>query len=434
MIILFLLLLSAEPLVGEKRLKRVIALVEVPCGFSLRWINVLFCPAFVLMPLGPSISGLEVGKIIAVLILGYVAVFALTAYLTRGLQFLLGNSKRGVTERAEEMGVEDDEIPLTDMSNGVSASATQSESFLPLMPVPAAPAVQAPLRAQDPSKVTGTGGPPTEQPELTTSLAAPSLLRRDTAPITRAQRWAAEININMDLLLYSVIFFCVGMPVYYAAHYAMPIQLTVTILAYFAALSLPPLWRRFLHPAMVASIITIVALWILAQTYGDTIQDELKAYKTGTRYTHLFLGEENVPKPGAGDILSSVLDVSIVSLALPMFQYRQELKRTASLDLTIVLTTTDTEQFFTIIVPNVSIAVASFFLYPLVCHSIGISPSRSLSFPSRSLTLALAQPATQNLGGDLSLVAVLALLSGIMGVLLGPQMLKLLRIPEGTMQ
>jgi len=82
-------------------------------------------------------------------------------------------------------------------------------------------------------------------------------------------------------------------------------------------------------------------------------------------------------------------------------------------------------------IPNISIAIASFFLYPLLCHSIGISPARSLSFPSRSLTLALAQPATQNLGGDLSLVAVLALLSGIMGVLVGPQMLKMLRIPEG---
>lgn len=62
---------------------------------------------------------------------------------------------------------------------------------------------------------------------------------------------------------------------------------------------------------------------------------------------------------------------------------------------------------------------------------IGISPGRSLSFPSRSLTLALATPATQNLGGDLSLVAVLCILSGIMGVLIGPQLLDLLRIPQG---
>jgi putative effector of murein hydrolase len=60
-----------------------------------------------------------------------------------------------------------------------------------------------------------------------------------------------------------------------------------------------------------------------------------------------------------------------------------------------------------------------------------MSPSRSLSFPSRSLTLALATPATQNLGGDLGLVAVLCILSGILGVLIGPQLLDLLGIPQG---
>jgi putative effector of murein hydrolase len=48
------------------------------------------------------------------------------------------------------------------------------------------------------------------------------------------------------------------------------------------------------------------------------------------------------------------------------------------------------------------------------------------------LTLALATPSTQNLGGDLSLVAVLCILSGIMGVLIGPQLLDLLKIPQGS--
>jgi hypothetical protein len=35
-------------------------------GFSLRYINVLFCPAFILIPLGPQISAREVGKIVVV--------------------------------------------------------------------------------------------------------------------------------------------------------------------------------------------------------------------------------------------------------------------------------------------------------------------------------------------------------------------------------
>lgn len=93
---------------------------------------------------------------------------------------------------------------------------------------------------------------------------------------------------------------------------------------------------------------------------------------------------------------------------------------------------TNVAQFLPVILPNVSVSIASLLGYPAFCHAIGIAPARSLSFASRSLTLALAQPATQNIGGDLSLVAVLCITSGIMGVLFGPALLKYLKIPEGN--
>lgn len=128
----------------------------------------------------------------------------------------------------------------------------------------------------------------------------------------------------------------------------------------------------------------------------------------------MFNNEAHILPPGAGDVFGSVLDVSIVALALPMFQYRQELKR----------------HFTAIIIPNVVIAIASLFCYPALCVALGISQARSLSFASRSLTLALATPATHNLGGDLNLVAVLCIMSGILGVLVGPPMLRWLKIPE----
>jgi hypothetical protein len=38
----------------------------VQAGFALRYINLFFTPSFVLLPLSPPISGVEVGKIIAV--------------------------------------------------------------------------------------------------------------------------------------------------------------------------------------------------------------------------------------------------------------------------------------------------------------------------------------------------------------------------------
>jgi hypothetical protein len=90
------------------------------------------------------------------------------------------------------------------------------------------------------------------------------------------------------------------------------------------------IWRRFLHPALVASVITIAGIYILTACHGQDFIDGLHEYRTRTNYLQLFSGKSGLPKPGAGDFLSSVLDVSIVALAMPMYQYRAELKRSVS--------------------------------------------------------------------------------------------------------
>lgn len=235
-------------------------------------------------------------------------------------------------------------------------------------------------------------------------------------PLSRAQRWATFINQNFDRLTWLILFIFIGIPIYYSTGYAMPAQLSFNILAYFAALALPGKWKQFLHPVLVSSAITIMGVWVLGLARGDTLHQILGVYKTKTRYLDLWYGTSNLPAPGAGDIFSSALDASIVALALPMFSYRHELQR----------------HFFAIVIPNITISIASLFGYPVLCYAIGISSERSLSFAARSLTLALATPAISNLGGDVNTGAALAIMSGILGVLVGNRILAWLRIPEGT--
>lgn len=237
-------------------------------------------------------------------------------------------------------------------------------------------------------------------------------------PLTRPQRWAYLINSNFDRLTYLAIFLFVGLPIYYTTGYAMPAQLTLNILAYFAALSLPATWRKFLHPVLVSAGITIIGIWILGLVRGDSLATSIHAYRTHTTYLSLWSGSgTTLPLPGAGDILVSVLDAGIVALALPMFSYRLELKR----------------HFIAIILPNISVSIASLFAYPPLCYAIGISVSRSLAFPVRSLTLAFAAPAAANLGGDANTAGALAICSGILGALVGPQFLNWLGIPDGEL-
>ncbi|KAK8038114.1 hypothetical protein PG994_014881 [Apiospora phragmitis] len=55
-----------EQVLGEHRTRRLVAYIEVPGRWSLRWIGVFFTPSFVLLPLSPPIGVVEVFKVIAV--------------------------------------------------------------------------------------------------------------------------------------------------------------------------------------------------------------------------------------------------------------------------------------------------------------------------------------------------------------------------------
>ena len=358
-----------------------------------------------------------------IIVLGFLVMVAVTAYMVRGLQLLLGPSKRAITERAEEMGAEDNEIPLTEthqtrrgsQSSEANSFATQS-TFPPISEsfYNSTSSLIAPERTQDPSEIRGTRGPPVGDFAVQDQVRTGNF-QQTPLPLTRPQRWAAFGSANFDRITYAVLFLFVGLPIYYSTGYAMPAQLTINILAYFAALALPARWRQFLHPVLVSSAITVLAIWILGLVRGNSLDEVLAAYKTNTKYLLLWKGQKGLAAPGAGDIFGSTLDASIISLALPMFQYRKELK----------------QHFFTIVIPNVVISIGSLFGYPALCYAIGISSQRSLAFAARSLTLALATPAVSNIDGDLNTVAALCIMSGILGVLIGPRILQWLRIPEG---
>lgn len=85
LVLAFAALLGCEAVVGGHGTRRLVGVVDVPvcapaapalcavavltgwqAGWALRWINVFFTPAFVLLPLSPSIGAVEVLKIITV--------------------------------------------------------------------------------------------------------------------------------------------------------------------------------------------------------------------------------------------------------------------------------------------------------------------------------------------------------------------------------
>ncbi|KAK9249334.1 LrgB-like family-domain-containing protein [Lipomyces tetrasporus] len=540
MILLFLILILLDTTIGSRRTAAVSKIIDVPLGFSLRWINTFFTPSFVLLPLSPAVGGAEVGKIAGVFILGFIVMMVVTAYMLLFLQKIFGTSKRDLVERAEEVppasdfgdrrhtsaadsaqdltdAIELDELRQSSNILGVNGSAHHSQQEIlnlehpepvastfrrqgqkidippsisqqevmmnrtvdsdlasmgdgsstnSLNPIPTRTSHISHRQSNDLARINtinsirrvltghsmvhgartsrlgaisttdgdrksddsglqglsestaghsdrsesviGQSAPPPEEPAHAGLLLVGK-------PSQRAELFAAKITQYLDTFLYTTVFFLVGLPVYFTTGYALIAHGTFTILMLFLGLRLPPRIRRFIHPIFTCSGLTILGIYVMSVAYHRNLDWGLHAYSTGRTYLTLFgVHEYKNVLPGAGDMLRTVLDVSIVALALPMYRYRGDLKK----------------HFIVIIIPNVVVGLVTFFAYPPLCYAIGISAERSLSFIGRSVTLALALPVVQSLGGSQSLVAVTAILSGIIGVLIGSYILAGLKIRE----
>lgn len=227
------------------------------------------------------------------------------------------------------------------------------------------------------------------------------------------------IHRNFDYIVFGVGFI-ISIPIYFSIGYAMPFHLFTSVITFLIMLHAPPaLYRIILNPVLCSVAISWLVYYIFSAIRGVSFLDDLRQYKTGRTYLTLFHvphTDKITSAPGAGDILTSLMDVAIVSLAMPIYAYRADLWRNAIVLLPTILVMT----------------FGSFFIYPPICHIIGISPERSLAFAGRSITLALGTPFTEALGGSVPLMACTTVITAILGPLIGPFLLgaRVLRIKD----
>ncbi|KAI6785272.1 uncharacterized protein J7T54_006914 [Emericellopsis cladophorae] len=108
---------------------------------------------------------------------------------------------------------------------------------------------------------------------------------------------------------------------------------------------------------------------------------------------------------GAGDAALAFLEVGIVVWGFKLFECRKQLWSVAGV--------------FTVTV-SIGIAAANVFLSVGSAHLIGLDGSEALSFAARSVTLALAKPAVEAVGGNLAVNAAVVVSNGILGQLIYP--------------
>ncbi|SCW03172.1 LAFE_0G04544g1_1 [Lachancea fermentati] len=227
---------------------------------------------------------------------------------------------------------------------------------------------------------------------------------------------------HLHHILYGLGFFATIFT-YYFTWYVSPFQFFTAVVTFMFIIDAPilpnPKYKKFMHPVICSVALTwLIMLISVMIKHREVVYflRELKDYKTGRTYLHLF--DNNLygyhEWPGAGDIFTSCMDVSIVGLSMPMYSYRHDLRR----------------HFLSMIPPILLLCAGSLFLYPLICYHIGISQSMSIGFAGRSITLALGTPTIENLEGSVTIMAVTTVISGIVGVLTGGPMLDLIRVPE----
>ncbi|CAH6718882.1 hypothetical protein CLIB1444_01S16600 [[Candida] jaroonii] len=426
---------------AEKLLHGYLKLVQPSMNFSLKWINVFFLPSFIILPLSQHITFIEVLKIAAVFIIGWWALMVLDVYLILLLRILFNRKrkshpKKEDTEEPESFNLFTSmrdittielrqvktepklRVSLTIDENPFVAKPEQS-----YMKSPSAPASLFDHNGYDEDIDSG------DSDSIAFQHQQPNKLPKEDEKVV------IFITNYIDWILWSLLF-VVSLPLYYipSYHLLLPFHLSISVLSFYVALSIPLKWpatKRFAHPLLISTFLILLICWISSLIYSHQPKgflDDLKYYKTGKNYLNLFNGKpmlnngevlkgEAITRypfwPGCGDIFSSLMDVSIISLSLPMFTHRKDFVKN-----------------FWILIPILVSMVLTFFLYPIVCHAIGIQSQRSIGFIGRSVTLAMGMPLIEALNGSTSLMAVCTILSGICGVLIGDYVYLLLKIPK----
>ncbi|MGF1621800.1 MAG: LrgB family protein [Rhodomicrobiaceae bacterium] len=168
------------------------------------------------------------------------------------------------------------------------------------------------------------------------------------------------------------------------------LHLTLTLLAYQAG---SWVYRRgrlnpLLNPVLLAVVLLVAALMLTGTSYAS--------YFEGAQFVHFLLGP------------------ATVALAIPLYRQFERVRRSALAVLTSIITGSLTASLS---------AVALLRLF-------GGSWETAISIAPKSVTAPVAMGISEQLGGLPSLTAVLVILTGIFGAMLGPPLLNLLRITD----
>ncbi|RSL93462.1 hypothetical protein CEP52_013216 [Fusarium oligoseptatum] len=233
LILTLVTLLLLEVVIGSARTRKVVNVLDVPMGWALRWINLFFVPSFVTLPLNSSINAVEVAKITAVFVIGWVIMMTVGASLTRGL----GG---------------------TDLEEILPPTASESTANIAARPVNIVGSFElTTVHSTSPNNFPPLSSLDQAEPNATSTYPS-----REINPSPRVRMWATKISGHLDTAIFGLLLLA-GVPIYYVAGYAMPVHLGVCVLSYQIAMYVPARHRTYLHPILVSATASVLIIWTL---------------------------------------------------------------------------------------------------------------------------------------------------------------------------
>lgn len=422
MIVLFFLLTCAHT-ISPRYTDQFVYLIEPYSSFALRSMNIMFVPAFIGIVNNPPTSGPELGRMICVFVIGYVAAFLLCTFLVRLMRLILFpmEARRMLSARkadtCQNQSLEEEEVGThvaQQQSNKVSLSASQISDKASCIRT---------LTGENDSILSV----PTARNYITSNVNTLYGNEKEESekhgPLHSIAVWCMKESCFDDLVFF--LFFCLCAFVFLPLpddNPAMPffrlfLYFTMTASTYSLSCRMPARIRMVIHPIILSATCVMAGIAYFEQVKGFDIRHGIGLYKKGVTFISL-VEKTDVDWPGAGDLLSAAMDVSIISLAFNVYKSRPSSLR----------------QWMIIFMSIIPMAFLVMFVTPLFAHSIGCSPDNSLVWSSRSVTTAIGIVISKVLGSDQSIVTAIIIFTGISGPLLGPLLFRLARVqPDDDM-
>ncbi|UKZ88717.1 uncharacterized protein TrAFT101_004457 [Trichoderma asperellum] len=246
------------------------------------------------------------------------------------------------------------------------------------------------------------------------------------------------LSRHYPILLSLTLVFTIGLPLAVAAHEERPLDGFILWFIWissvrsqrafkhsqFCSFSLP-LKRglaTMMNPVLVTTLLMTGYTRAKASVLGSNgLTRTLKTFSGGTPLYAIWISAVNgvrIPNNptgwfGAGDTALSILECGILVWGFKLSECRLQIFSIAGL-LSIILCTIA--------------AAGNVFISVIASRAIGLHESEALSFAARSTTLALAKPATEAIGGNSPVNAMLVVSNGILGQLLYPFILEKLGV------